>query len=248
MTGLLPQEKNAIMRALQREILPLQGLKNIAGKTPQFLGLEQMSAAFPNAVFPTGMLHEFTTDRPESAAASSGFLGGLLGGLMQENGAAIWIGCRRNLFPPALKSFGVKPENIIFIDLPGEKKILWAMEEALKCPGISAVVSEVSDLSFTDSRRLQLATEQSGVTGLILRHPGRKLSTNACVARWRITPLSSENDGQMPGVGYPRWNVELLKIRNGKPGTWTVSWSPGGFRFDSSLVAAWPLSRQRKAG
>lgn len=39
------------------------------------------------------------------------------------------------------------------------------MEEALKCGGLAAVVGEVQDISFTASRRLQLAVEQSGVTG-----------------------------------------------------------------------------------
>jgi len=33
----------------------------------------------------------------------------------------------------------------------------------------------------------------------------------------------------MPGVGFPRWQIELLKVRNGKPGKWTVEWSAGRF-------------------
>ena len=34
----------------------------------------------------------------------------------------------------------------------------------------------------------------------------------------------------MPGVGFPRWNVELLKVRNGKPCTWELEWSEGQFK------------------
>ena len=103
------------------------------------------------------------------------------------------------------------------------------MEEALKCDGLSAVIGEMQELSFTASRRLQLAVEQSRVTGFILRHNPRNLNTTACVTRWKITSLPSELADDMPGVGFPRWNVELLKIRNGKPGAWQIEWTAGPF-------------------
>ena len=69
------------------------------------------------------------------------------------------------------------------------------MEEALKCDGIAAVVGEIQELSFTVSRRLQLAVEQSRVTGFILRNNPRNLNTTACVTRWKITPLSKYVNG-----------------------------------------------------
>jgi protein ImuA len=28
----------------------------------------------------------------------------------------------------------------------------------------------------------------------------------------------------LPGIGFPRWQVELLKVRNGKPGSWQLEW------------------------
>ena len=46
----------------------------------------------------------------------------------------------RTIFPPALKSFGIAPDKIIFIDLKKEKEILWAMEEALKCDGLQQLL------------------------------------------------------------------------------------------------------------
>ena len=60
---------------------------------------------------------------------------------------------------------------------------------------MTAVVGALSEISFAESRRLQLTVEQSGVTCFILRVRPRNLNT----------------DG-MPGVGFPRWNVELLKV------------------------------------
>ncbi len=162
---------------------------------------------------------------------SGGFIAGLLAVLMQSGGVCLWIGSHRSLFPPALKAFGIDPDRIIFIDGKREKDVLWAMEEALKCEELAAVVGEMSEIGFTASRRLQLAVEHSRVTGFILRHRPKNENAVACISRWRVTPLPSESENGLPGVGFPRWTVELLKIRNGRPGTWRVEWKEGKFHF-----------------
>jgi len=118
---------------------------------------------------------------------------------------------------------------VVFVDVPLMKDVLWVAEEALKCEGVAAVICETSQMSFMESRRLQLAVETSHVTGFILRKEVKKLNTTACVSRFKITHAPSELRNGMPGVGYPRWRVELLKVRNGNPGSWTIEWSRGGF-------------------
>ncbi|MEQ8423716.1 MAG: Error-prone repair protein ImuA, partial [Cyclobacteriaceae bacterium] len=160
---------------------------------------------------------------------SVGFLSGLLSSLIGNNKAGVWISSQRSVFPPALKTFGLEPDRVLFVDLPREKDVQWAMEEALKCSAITVAVAEMRDISFTASRRLQLAVEESKVTGFILRTNSKKPTTTACVSRWRITPLPSETLGDLPGMGFPRWKVELLRIRNGRPGSWNVEWR--GDRF-----------------
>src|SRR5690606_12434320 len=106
------------------------------------VGLGPIESAFPNAVFPKNAIHEFLTLAPENAAACNGFIAGILQALMQHGGACLWISASRSLFPPSLKAFGVEPHRIIFIDLQREKDVLWAMEEALKCEGLTAVIAE----------------------------------------------------------------------------------------------------------
>ena len=244
---MLATKKNIITQ-LQKNILQWQGISVPQASSTRFPGLEQIEAAFPNAIFPGGAIHEFLTEEQEHAAACAGFLGGLLKVLMQHGGICLWIGTSRSLFPPALKSFGVAPERIVFIDLKRERDVLWTMEEALKCDSLAAVIGEIGEISFTESRRLQLVVEKSRVTGFILRKNTKKLSTTTCVARWRITCLPSELEDGMPGLGFPRWNVELLKVRNGNPGTWTIEWQAGRFveviRERTGLGAAEEQKRQ----
>jgi protein ImuA len=149
--------------------------------------------------------------------------------LMKCGGACIWISTSRKLFPSSLKNFNVEPDRIIFIDVTREKDALWVMEEALKCEGLAAVVAEIKEITFAQSRRLQLAVESSKVTGFILRNDLHKPGTNTCVARWQISPLPSTVEDALPGIGFPCWQVDLLRVRNGNPGTWKLEWIDGSF-------------------
>lgn len=222
--------KQEIIDKLRGELLTWEGFKPSQPGENNDFGLGSLEAAFPNGVFPTGAIHEFISVCPEDTAASGGFIAGLVKGLLANGGACIWISYTRRIYPPALKLFGIDPDRVIFIDVPLQKDVLWVTEEALKCEGVATVICETKNLSFTESQRLQLAVEKSRVTGFVLRKDVRKLNTTACVTRWQIRPVRSQLRTGMPGVGHPRWQVELLKVRNGKPGNWTVEWRRQNFQ------------------
>ncbi|RZL20426.1 MAG: Error-prone repair protein ImuA [Pedobacter sp.] len=239
--------KQHTVELLRKSILTMQGSRRQGEINTISTGLGPIEAAFPNKTFPTGAVHEFTSQAFSHVAATNGFIGGILSSLMQKGGACLWIGTKRSVFPAALHLFGINPERIIFIDPTHTKHALWAIEEALKCSTLAAVVGELSDLTFTQSQRLQLAVEQSHVTGFIHRIGARSNNAMACVSRWKITPVLSESDG-LPGLGLPRWNVQLIKVRNGIPGAWQLEWSAKGFRQVLSVVTDTQITAQRKAG
>lgn len=216
--------KEDIISKLRQDISTWEGFRPPAPGERQEFGLGVIENAFPNQAFPTGVLHEFISTRPEFTAAIGGFIAGIIQTLLASGGICVWVSYTRRIYPPALKRFGVSPDRIIFIDVQREKDVLWVTEEALKCGGIAAVICETRQLSFMDSRRLQLATEQSHVTGFILRKDAKVVNTTACAARWTVKPLRSKLRAGMPGVGHPRWQVDLLKVRNGQTGSWTLEW------------------------
>ena len=222
------EKRSDIIERLHADILRLEGFRP-ADSNAVDLGLGPIREALPNSSFPLGAVHEFLSPRLEDAAATTGFIAGLLAPLMESGGTSLWISSSANLFPTALKCFGVQPDRIIFLNLKSEKEILWAMEEALKCSVLSAVVGEISEVSFIASRRLQLAVEQSRVTGFIVRRKVRMLNTTACVSRWKISPLPSSPMDDLPGIGFPQWRVELLRMRNGRSGIWDIKWMNGEF-------------------
>ncbi len=241
------QIKAATVAQLKKDILSLQGFKRTSNLATLDVVPGAIKNAFPNTEFPLRAIHEFISTGAEDAAVTNGFVSGILASLMNNRGGCIWIGSSKTIFPPALKSFGIVPDKIIFIDVKKEKEILWTMEEALKCDSLSAVVGDVKELSFTNSRRLQLAIEQSCVTGFILRNNQRNLNTTACATRWKNTPLPSELAEGTPGVGFPRWNVELLKVRNGKQGSWQIEFVAGRLRHISNMDAI-ALEHKKKTG
>src|ERR1700730_1187391 len=238
--------KADIIARLQRDLLPLQGFKPVSG-TNENVGLGKINHSFPDASFPIGVMHEFISANIEDSTAAGGFIAAVLGKLMKNGGASLWIGSSRTLFPPALKFFDIDPEKIIFIDLRREKDVMWAMDEALKCDNLVAVVGEIQELSFTASRRFQLAVEQSRVTGFILRCNSRNPNITACVSRWKVTSLPFLLNDDIPGISFPRWNVELLKIRNGKPGSWQIEWIDNRFHHLPSANSI-ALELQKKTG
>ncbi|MCF2499239.1 ImuA family protein [Dyadobacter chenhuakuii] len=223
--------KSDLAKRLQDEILSLQGFKTASEGAKSSFDFGALEKAFPNQVFPTGAVHEFLSGAREDAAATTGFMMGLLGKLLQKGGACLWISMNRTLFPPAMKFFGIEPDRVIFIDLLKEQDVLWAVEESLKCEALTAVVGELNEITLTQSRRLQLAVEQSRVTGFLHRCSPRSLNTLACVSRWKVIPIPSQLEDDMPGVGFPRWHVQLLKVRNGEPGEWKMEWSDGRFNY-----------------
>lgn len=223
--------KEEIISKLRQDMIRWEGFRPTKSGANKDLGLGPLAAAFPDGVFPTGAIHEFISSCPEDTAASGGFIAGLIQKLLGSGGACLWISYTRRIYPPALKLFGVDPDRIIFVDVPLQKDVLWVTEEALKCEGVATVICETKDLSFSESQRLQLAVEKSHVTGFVLRKDIKKVNTTACVTRWKVRPVRSQLRAGMPGVGHPRWQVELLKVRNGRPGNWTVEWQKQDFQM-----------------
>ncbi len=221
-------DKIALARKLQANINMMQGLGKISGE-PVKGNFAPFTSAFPGHVFPMGTVHEFISYEPAEAASTNGFVTALAGKFMKEGALCLWIGNQRKVFPCGLKHFGFEPDRIVFINAAKQKDALWIIEEALKCEALTAVIGEIKELSFTESRRLQLAVERSGVNCFIHRHRPFKENSVACTTRWKIAPLPGIVENGLPGVGYSCWDVQLLKVRNGKPDSWQVSWTDNMF-------------------
>jgi protein ImuA len=224
------RNKLNIVSALRDQILRLEGFRTDYGHTMPHFNVDPIQNAFPGGIFPTGCTHEFLLTQPEDFSATGAFISALVGAWIKRDGVIVWVSTDQKILPSALPVFGVAPEHVLFVQTR-DRDALWVTEEALKCQAVTAVIAEVSNLTFTASRRLQLAVEHSRKTGFVIRWARGNISTTACVSRWKIQHLPSDAIDELPGVGFPIWNVELLRVRNGKPGRWQVRWGDDGFEY-----------------
>lgn len=224
------QPKNAeILATLRQEIQQFEGFKPYQAKEIR-LGLNEIDQKLPYGSFPLSAIHEFISQDAAELGSTYGFVSALAG-LIADGSAIVWITKQRSLFPHGLTAYGLEPHSIIFVEAKREQDALWAMEEALKCKGLACVIGEVPDTDLTATRRLQLMVEGNGTTGFLLRHSPKKTGTSSTVTRWAIKPLPSHQKESMPGVGFPRWDAELLRVRNGTPGRWQLEWRDQRFHL-----------------
>ena len=134
------------------------------------------------------------------------------------------------IYPP-----GLPVQNIIHVEARDARDALWAMEEGLRCPALSAVIGEIwgdpKALDFTATRRLAVAAERSGVAAFLIRLGGHANLSGARM-RWRIASapsLSNELDPKAPGA--PVWDADLFRARGAPPGRWTLMHEADRFRL-----------------
>jgi protein ImuA len=235
-------DKRAVIERLRTRLAQLEAVGRSGGVMA--LGLPGLDGALPGGGLPRGCLHELCGTPSHGAAL--GFAAALLGRLMADGGHVVWIGPRNELFGPGLAELGLAPERLIVVRARPRAAGLWALEEALRSPGLSAALAEVEQLSLTQSRRLQLAAEAKGVTALLLRPPAAGATPSAAATRWQIEAAPGEAAGRARyASGRPHWRVNLVRCRGGRTGGWRIAWHGDGWHevSDSIALAAGPADR-----
>jgi hypothetical protein len=75
----------------------------------------------------------------------------------------------RRFYPPAAAACGIDLQRLIVIRPQHSRDALWAWDQALRCPAVKAVWGWLDTINDRWFRRFQLAAEQSGCLGLLLR-------------------------------------------------------------------------------
>jgi protein ImuA len=231
--GMLNAGRDIILSELRRRIESLER----GGRKQSVLpfGVSAIDQRLPDGGLALGAIHEAVSAKPDlpHAAATILFAAGVLARL---RGPVLWCLTRLDLFAPGLASTGLHPDRVIYAEAGDENTALAIAEEALRQRGLAGVVLETTRLALTPSRRLQHAAEASGVIGLVLRRWPRvskaPSEANVAATRWRVAALPSSPLGGTPGVGRPRWQIELMRCRGGQaPYEWVVEACDGAGRL-----------------
>ncbi len=215
---------SAAVAELRQQIERLERGSRIHETLP--FGIVAVDNHLPGGGLARGALHEVIEAGPvaEFAGSATLFTAGIAARL---KGPVLWCLTRRDLFAPGLANAGLLPSRVTYAEAGREQDVLPLVEECLRERGLAAVIGEVTRLTLTASRRLQLAAEGSGVTALILRRwwtvAEKDLAAlpSAAVTRWRIAPAPSE-PVPAPGLGRSKWQVDLVRCRGGVPRSWIL--------------------------
>lgn len=254
MQGLSRQERLADLR---------DRIENIE-KRPPLENADPAAAGQGLLAAPSGLLHEVFADDQRSSGAALGFALGQARQLLSRQRPAVLILQLDHDGQPlgvpygaGLASAGLDPSHIVMVRPETPVELLWAMEEALACRAVAAVIADIAtpmkSLDFTASRRLGLRTAASGSSALIVRYT-REREASAARLRWRVASVPGPPrvfDSQAPGGA--RWQVQLEKGRLGsrrEPQEWIVDWTGDGFvaanrevGSPTATAARSPLSR-----
>jgi protein ImuA len=246
-----------VLAALRHAIRGIEGrhlaADAAAGLTP--LGIATVDAALGGGL-PGAALHEIAAAREAEIAAATGFALALARGVARTR-AVLWIAEDMTqaesgaLYGPGLDEAGVQPEQLIVVTAAHARDVFWAMEEALRCCAVGAVIGELRRQSVDDltGRRLSLAALQHKSCALLLRaQPDTR--PLAAATRWVIGAAPARQ--ALYGTGPPALTARLARNRHGLTGSWVLEWNRAEQRFDLASahpqpVAAAPADRPRGA-
>lgn len=176
-------------------------------------------------------------------AAATGFI---CAHLEKSNKPILWIQdrlSRREAGKPYLAGLPA-PLKLIYVDVSKPVDVLWAMEEGLRCTGLSAVLGEIWGeprcLDFTASKRLALRAEARGLPAWLIRRAATP-NLSAARLRWRVSSLPSETvKHDMRAPGHPLWRAELFRARWRTPGAWVARPTPDGLSLTHGVQESVP--------
>jgi len=198
-------------------------------------GDPDIDGCFGHGGLPLSAWHEVAGAGLEiETAASAGAFAALLARPLAKTGAVVWVMRRDDLHAPGLAGLGFPVDRLILVRARDEAEALWALEDALGSGGVAAAIGEIEAVDLTAGRRLQLACERSGATGVVVRRrpfggppsARREAAGSAAASRWRVAPAAGGPDPF--GLGPARWSVSLERCRGGRPGSWILEEAPDG--------------------
>jgi protein ImuA len=239
------------LQALRRAIRTLEGFSDDGseGQAVTF-GIATIDAALGGGLV-CGALHEIAAAHETEIATATGFALGLAGRLTALRAVGpspggrgeksdriprhvVWLIEDMALvesgapYGPGLDEAGLAPERLITVAAVSERDMLWAMEEALRCRAIAAVIGETRSrrIDPVATRRLSLAAAGSGAFAVLLRAtPGEEHS--AAATRWIVGAAPGASGPY--GLGPPHLRVHLVRNRRGPLGSWTLEFNRACF-------------------
>jgi len=218
-----PRERE--IAALRREVRTIEGAGQSWDEPPLTTGCRELDNLFAEKGLRRGSLIEWLSAEPGGGAWSlSLFIACQMarqspsGG---RDGAVAMLAEHNDFYPLAALAWGADPQRLILIHTRHRADRLWALDQCLRCPAVAAVWAAVDAIDPHTFRRLQLAAEEGGVIGLLVRDARVRDEPSWSHAQLLVRPLGGprqpERVRERTSNGR-RLQVELLRSRHGVAG------------------------------
>ena len=203
--------RGRLLQALKEQIAGLEGAGRPAGEDPVASGCPPLDRLLPGRGFRRGTLVDWLSSGDGSGAQTLAL--GTAREACREGGALVVLDQAREFYPPAAVRLGIEPDHMIVVQAANQADNTWALDQALRCLGVAAVLAWPEKFDGRTFRRLQLAAEQGGNLGLLVRPQSVRHEPSWADVRLLVEPLPPAGP-----AGRRRLRIELLHTRGGSHG------------------------------
>src|SRR3984957_7573401 len=228
------------------ERIEISGAAYVPGRVA--LGHVDVDAALQGGLA-MGAMHEVFAEGRQIAAAT-GFIAGLAGRAVARR-PLVWV--RQDfteiesgaLSMSGLAELGLDPRCLVTVRAADVDTALRAAADALACDALGVVVLEVwgeaRQLDLVASRKLTLAAQASGVTGLVLRVAAEPQPSTA-ETKWIVRAAQSPPGALWSAWGAPVFDAQLVRNRHGPVGRWIMEWKCDECLFEKPAAYPQPVA------
>jgi protein ImuA len=207
-TGL---SRSQIIERLRSQMDRREEARGPTGQTPISSGSDALDRLLPDRGFRRGTLIEWLVPADGSGAETMALT--TAREACREQGALVVLDPAGEFYPPPCARLGIDLARLIVVQAANPKDNTWALDQALRCAAVAAVLAWPEKLDGRAFRRLQLAAEQGGGLGLLIRPQRVEREPSWAEARLLVNPLPA------PISAAGRWlRVQVLSCRGGGSG------------------------------
>ncbi len=177
-------------------------------------------------------IHEVFAEGRFSSTAT-GFVAGLAQ-RVADHRTILWIRqdfAAREAGDLAMTGFaelGLDPRRIVVVFAKNAEMVLRIAADGVACRGVGVVIAEIwgetKAFDLVASRKLTLASSDSGVICLMLRL-GASPRASTAETRWIVSSAPSPPVAEWEAWGEPVFDVQLVRNRHGATGRWIMKWA-----------------------
>jgi hypothetical protein len=204
----LPLDRSQLVSTLRRQLARQEGLHLPRDSRPVSTGVAALDELLPWGGLRPGSLVEYL---PAEEAGGTDVLALLAAReACREGRAVVVLDRERRFYFPAARAWGMDGAQTVLLRPANTADELWALDQALRSPGIGAVWARCQALPARECRRLQLAAESGGTLGLLIRPARARGRPTWADVQWLVEP--------QPSRGAWRLRVELVRCRGAAAG------------------------------